>query len=82
MTFTQFVALLETQYRVKVKFPQHNNDIALKKEWDSWILNTRRSDEPTAVYTQAQNGSGEQSKGVISRQATAMKIATRFPKEL
>ncbi len=34
-TLIQFVALLETQYRVKVKFPRYDNDIAFKKEWDS-----------------------------------------------
>src|SRR6266566_772065 len=41
-----------------------------------------RSDEPTAIYTQAQNGGGERSGGVISRQAIAMRIAARFPEEL
>jgi len=48
---TQFIALLETQYGVKVKFPRHDNDVAFKKEWDSWVLDIGRSDEPTAVYT-------------------------------
>src|SRR6266566_1563103 len=40
-----------------------------------------RSDEPTAIYTQAQNGGGERSGGMISRQAIAMRIAARFPEE-
>jgi len=81
-TLTQFVALLETQYGVKVKFLRHDNDVAFKKEWDSWVLDTGRSNEPTAVYMQAQNGGGERSGEMISRQATAIKITARFPEEL
>jgi len=81
-TFIQFVTLLETQYGVKVKFPQHNNDIALQKDWDSWVLDTRRYDEPTAVYTQTQNDNRERSREMISCQTTAIRITTRFLKEL
>ena len=45
-------------------------------------MDTERFNEPTAVYTQAQNGSGKQFKEVLFRQATAMKIAAYLFKEL
>ena len=51
-TFIQFVALLETQYGVKVKFSRYDNDITFQTDWDNWVLDTRRSNEPTAVYIQ------------------------------
>ncbi len=50
-TFANFVAVLETQYGVKVKFPRHDNDVALQTDWDNWVWDTGRSDEPTAIYT-------------------------------
>ncbi len=81
-TFVNFVAVLETQYGVKVKFLRYDNDVALQTNWDNWVWDTERSDEPTAIYTQTQNGSGERSGEVISRQATAMRMATRFLEEL
>ena len=34
-TFVNFVAVLETQYRIKVKFPYHNNNVALQTDWDN-----------------------------------------------
>lgn len=82
-TFRSFLGMMETQYHIKVKVIECDNEITeVKQVVGRYLENKHIKLEPSAPYTQAQNGAAERSGGVIKEKERAMRTGARLPHQL
>ncbi len=72
--------ILDRQHHLKVAVVQCDNEIiTTKPAIATWIEDQGIKVEPSAPYTQAQNGGAERSGGVIKEKARAMRASSKLP---
>ncbi|KAL1976427.1 hypothetical protein VTN31DRAFT_2709 [Thermomyces dupontii] len=77
------IDLLERQYGVTVKVIKCDNEIEMKRRAVNRFLNkVGIKAEPSAPYTQAQNGAAERSGGVLKERINAMGRSANLPEAL
>jgi Pol polyprotein, beta-barrel domain len=77
-----FSCMVQTQWNLKICRIRRDNEAALGNQYDDWLSDEGIQDEPTPVYTPAENPRAERSGGVIRAKALAMQLGARFPTEL
>ncbi len=75
--------VLQTQFDLKIAAVQSDNEIVGQKlEVKRFLENQGIRLEPSAEYTQAQNGAAERSGGVIKQKMRSMKQGAHLPEDL
>ena len=75
--------LLMTQFNIKIKRIECDNEIySTKQEVKEWLARSGIVLEPSAPYTQAQNGAAERAGGVIKTKGRAMRTGAKLPEHL
>jgi hypothetical protein len=77
-----FSRMAQTQWNLKICRIRRDNEKALGNQYDDWVTDEGIHDEPTPVYTPAENPRAERSGGVVRAKALAMQLGARFPTEL
>ena len=78
-----FILFLKNHYNISVKTIEADNEITLvKPEVERWLATQGIVVEPSAPYTQAQNGGAERSGGVNKEKARAMRLDANLSWEL
>jgi hypothetical protein len=77
-----FATMVHTQWDLRICRIRRDNEKALGSQYDTWIKREGIQDEPTPVYTPAENGKAERSGGVVREKALAMQIGANLPAEL
>ncbi|EAQ91982.1 hypothetical protein CHGG_00217 [Chaetomium globosum CBS 148.51] len=73
---------LDTQYRIRPAVIETDNEVMKHDGIISWAAEKGIRFEPSAPYTQAQNGGAERSGGVIKEKARAIRESAKFPEFL
>ena len=77
------LGIFENQFLVKPKVWECDNEIpSVKPEIGAFLRAQHMRLEPSAPYTQAQNGAAERSGGVIKDKARAMRASAKLPQFL
>ncbi|KJZ70533.1 hypothetical protein HIM_10077 [Hirsutella minnesotensis 3608] len=75
--------ILDRRYQIKPRVIECDNEIYEKKQQvRNWLESLFILIEPSAAYTQAQNGGAERSGGVIETKARTMRTGARLPNYL
>lgn len=78
-----FIVFLKNHYNISVKTIEADNEItSVKPEVERWLAAQGIVVEPSAPYTQAQNGGAERSGGVNKEKARAMRLDANLSWEL
>jgi hypothetical protein len=77
-----FTTMIRTQWDLRICRIRRDNEKALGKQYDQWIKKEGIHDEPTPVYTPAENGRAERSGGVVREKALSMQLGANLPAEL
>ncbi|RKK11109.1 hypothetical protein BFJ65_g15101 [Fusarium oxysporum f. sp. cepae] len=81
--FKSFLSHLEVQHGLKVKVIECDNEITeIKPKIGDFLRNRAIIIEPSAPYTQAQNGGAERSGGVVKDKERAMRTGAKLPHQL
>ncbi|RMZ87426.1 hypothetical protein DV736_g5352, partial [Chaetothyriales sp. CBS 134916] len=81
--FNSFLGMMKAQHNITVKVIECDNEITEVKPQVAEFLSLRDIIlEPSALYTQAQNGGAERSGGVIKEKARAMRLGAKLPHQL
>ncbi|KAH7465077.1 hypothetical protein FOMA001_g13637 [Fusarium oxysporum f. sp. matthiolae] len=81
--FKSFLSHLEVQHGLKVKVIECDNEITeTKPKIGDFLRNRAIIIEPSAPYTQAQNGGAERSGGVVKDKERAMRTGAKLPHQL
>lgn len=81
--FKSFFEHLEVQHNIKVRVIECDNEITeVKPQVGNSIRNRAIVIEPSAPYSQAQNGGAERSGGVIKDKERAMRTGSKLPHQL
>lgn len=81
--FKSFFEHLQVQHNIKVKVIECDNEITeVKPQVGNFLRNRATVIEPSAPYSQAQNGGAERSGGVIKDKERAMRTGSKLPHQL
>jgi hypothetical protein len=79
---TNILSIIKTRYNGKVVFFRSDGEKSLSKEFLSDLVNQGISFEPSAPYTQSQNGHAERQGGILTIKARAMRLHASLPHTL
>lgn len=71
--------ILERQYQIKPEVIETDGELPRSYEFNAFIFHGGLRVEPSAPYTQSQNGGAERSGGVIKEKSNAMRSGAKLP---
>jgi hypothetical protein len=81
-TIRAFTNFVRTRWGFTIRVYYYDGEIALRDDYDAFLVDTGITDAISAPNVHAQNGATERSGAVLINKATSLKISSNLPESL